>query len=98
MDSIFTISAGHPSLSGHFPGRPLVPGVVILQQVLARLATSQPQLSVSGIRKLKFLRQLSPEESFLVSFIPVKNGSIRFKCLMVNDNSVLAEGHLSLLV
>src|SRR3546814_2617840 len=30
----FVIAADHPSLPGHFPGRPLVPGVVVLDRVL----------------------------------------------------------------
>ena len=29
------IRADHPSLPGHFPGAPLVPGVVILDEVIA---------------------------------------------------------------
>jgi 3-hydroxyacyl-[acyl-carrier-protein] dehydratase len=32
-----TISADHPSLPGHFPGTPIVPGVVILDEILAAL-------------------------------------------------------------
>ena len=26
----FLIEAGHPSLPGHFPGRPIVPGVILM--------------------------------------------------------------------
>ena len=29
------IDANHPALPGHFPGRPIVPGVVLLDRVLA---------------------------------------------------------------
>lgn len=31
------IDAGHPSLPGHFPGNPIVPGVVLLDRVAAAL-------------------------------------------------------------
>ena len=30
----FTIPADHPALPGHFPGQPIVPGVVVLDRVV----------------------------------------------------------------
>jgi 3-hydroxymyristoyl/3-hydroxydecanoyl-(acyl carrier protein) dehydratase len=33
----FTVAMDHPSLPGHFPGNPIVPGVVLLDEVLACL-------------------------------------------------------------
>ncbi len=33
----FVIGADHPCLPGHFPGNPIVPGVVLLDEILARL-------------------------------------------------------------
>lgn len=35
----FCIDAEHPCLPGHFPGQPLVPAVVMLDQVAAALKT-----------------------------------------------------------
>jgi len=36
------IDAAHPALSGHFPGRPTVPGVLLLDEVLSALERMLP--------------------------------------------------------
>jgi 3-hydroxyacyl-[acyl-carrier-protein] dehydratase len=50
-----TISADHPSLPGHFPGTPIVPGVVILDEILAALTEWREDSHVTAIRAVKFL-------------------------------------------
>jgi len=47
------ISADHPSLPGHFPDRPLVPGVVILDEVLTALVEWRKDCQLAGIRAVK---------------------------------------------
>ena len=37
----FVVEPCHPCLPGHFPGSPLVPGVVVLDQVLAAIEDAQ---------------------------------------------------------
>lgn len=84
----------HPSLPGHFPGTPVVPGVVLLSEVLADLQRQRPQVQVAGIKKLKFLRMLFPEQCFTVEFAEPLERSLRFKCWQ--DGALLAEGNLAL--
>jgi len=35
---LLTVAPAHPALDGHFPGRPVLPGAVLLDEVLARCA------------------------------------------------------------
>ena len=51
------VDDAHPSLPGHFPGAPIVPGVVLLSEVLADQRRQLPHVQVIGIKKLKFLRR-----------------------------------------
>ena len=47
LDFEVRVAADHPSLQGHFPGNPIVPGVVLLDTVIANveLATGSPKYS-----------------------------------------------------
>ena len=90
-----SIAASHPSLPGHFPGHPIVPGVVILNKVIALLRAELPDGSIVGIKKMKFLTPLAADQLFTVQCKPIKNQGLRFQCLLA-DGELLAEGHLKL--
>jgi 3-hydroxymyristoyl/3-hydroxydecanoyl-(acyl carrier protein) dehydratase len=63
MPTRFEISPAHPALPGHFPGNPVVPGVVLLERVLdaARAALGrEPELV--ELAQVKFLTPLKPGE------------------------------------
>ena len=57
----FVIRIDHPALAGHFTGNPVVPGVVVLDQVLIGLKMTSSHQSLS-INQVKFLSLLYPEE------------------------------------
>jgi len=55
------VDPDHPALPGHFPGRPVVPGVVLLEAVLeaaAELLGHEPV--VAQLAQAKFLAPLLP--------------------------------------
>ena len=69
----FTIGADHPSLPGHFPGRPVVPGVVLLDEVLACLAART-------VLTAKFTRPVGPGTEVEVQARTEPSGRTVFAC------------------
>lgn len=100
---VLSIDSTHPSLPGHFPGVPVVPGVVFLSHILDEVQRQLPALCVIGVRKLKFLQMLLPEQSFRVEFSAPVEGALRFKCWRVparekedEARDLLVDGNLRL--
>jgi len=57
----FRIAAAHPALPGHFPGRPVVPGVVLLDRVAAAVER-EFGARIAALPQVKFLSPLLPDE------------------------------------
>ena len=88
------ISADHPSLPGHFPGAPLVPGVVILDEVLEALLEWRKGCLLTAIRTVKFLAPLKPGQAFTICFSASDDGGgeVNFSCRV--EDRVIVEGRL----
>ena len=63
-------------LEGHFPGRPIVPGVCQLQWVIAQVKSrTERPLHIRAIEDVKFHRPLPPLETFMMELIRSVDGS-----------------------
>ncbi len=82
------IDAAHPALPGHFPGRPLVPGVVMLEQVAQALRAWRGQ-RLARVAEAKFLAPLLPGETAVVR-LSAADARVRFE--IRRDDSLLARG------
>lgn len=74
------INEKHPSLPGHFPGNPVVPGVVIIDEVITAVNTWQPESIIEGFNSVKFLQPLLPNERFVIELHQSKANRIKFEC------------------
>lgn len=61
VEFYFCVSPDHPSLPGHFPQHPLVPGVLVLDHVLSNLQRATGR-RVERLRQVKFTTALRPQE------------------------------------
>ena len=88
------ITADHPSLVGHFPGDPVVPGVVLLEKVVQLLQQWQPDFKLKGLAHIKFLLPLRPNEEFMISLTQTKTDCVKFEC--IKHDKQFARGILKL--
>ncbi len=81
IEKNFLIDPFHPSLSGHFPGNPIVPGVVLLGEILESICQSLGHpLRISNVPVVKFHSPLRPNELVQLHFDLLPAQVITFFC------------------
>jgi 3-hydroxyacyl-[acyl-carrier-protein] dehydratase len=100
-------SSDDPMFAGHFPGDPLVPGV-ILTEALAQTAgiaaasalpeNTQPRFLLSAIRQMKFFRGVRPEEKIVLRArkMAAVDDLLQFEVEALIDGKQVAQGQLVL--
>ncbi|PKO37939.1 MAG: hypothetical protein CVU33_10745 [Betaproteobacteria bacterium HGW-Betaproteobacteria-6] len=76
------VPADHPAFAGHFPGRPIVPGVVLLDRAILFAEEMLDQAGQSGLNwqvgNAKFFSPVGPEEALTFSLTTKPSGAIAF--------------------
>lgn len=94
----FTIAADHRCLPGHFPGRPIVPGVVVLDRVLAAIEAQHGALGPLRMPQVKFLQPLLPEERAQIALEPLATidagSSPRWRFRVLRGDTLIASGEV----
>lgn len=68
-----------PTAAGHFPGNPIIPGALLLDEVLRAIAGANAA-PPSLIRSAKFLRPVRPGDALVVGWDTTGTGQTRFEC------------------
>ena len=102
-----SFASDDPIFAGHFPGNPLVPGV-ILTEALAQTAGivaasgypdgSKPLFLLSAIRGMKFFRPVRPEERIILCAekLGQMEDLLQFKVAASVAGTLVAEGQIVL--
>jgi 3-hydroxyacyl-[acyl-carrier-protein] dehydratase len=89
----WTVPVDHPAFAGHFPGRPIVPGVVLLDRVARAVADALGE-RVAGVGSAKFLSPVGPGAPLEFSWTAGTGRSVRFD--IASAGRAVATGTLTL--
>ena len=81
------IASDHPAFAGHFPGSPIVPGAVLLDEAMFAIAAATG-VAHRRVGWVKFLHPVRPADQLLIRHAMDANGSIRFEILSGADKMV----------
>ena len=87
----FSIPSDHPSLPGHFPGRPIVPGVVLIDRVLDAIEASHGPLGALRLPQVKFAQPLLPDE---IAQVELDGETPRWRFRVLRGDTLLASGEV----
>lgn len=98
MSHRFRVPADHPCLPGHFPGQPVVPGVLLLDAVQRAIESVLEEQGTAfatlRLPQVKFLQPLLPEQEALIELDGAAPGRWRFRVL--REDTLVASGEAAI--
>jgi 3-hydroxyacyl-[acyl-carrier-protein] dehydratase len=89
-----SVPSDHPCLAGHFPGRPVVPAVLLLELVAAALREHLGAVEITGVPAAKFLQPVAPQQMLQLKLrADAASGRAAFRCEAAG--SLVAQGELA---
>jgi 3-hydroxyacyl-[acyl-carrier-protein] dehydratase len=89
------IPSDHPAFEGHFPGAPIVPGVVLLDSALHAMAANLGlALESCTLTAVKFKSVVRPGQPVEVHFVRTEPALVRFE--LTSEGRPVASGTLAL--
>jgi len=94
MESTLHVAADHPAYAGHFPGHPILPGVVLLAEALHAIAEATGRGAERWtLTAAKFLQPVTPGMALTLVHTESGNGGVRFEVRA--GERVMASGTLA---
>jgi 3-hydroxymyristoyl/3-hydroxydecanoyl-(acyl carrier protein) dehydratase len=75
------IAADHPTGTGHFPGNPIIPGALLLAEVLRCIEQAEgTRFASCNVKAAKFLHPARPGDTIEIEYARSARGTIEFEC------------------
>jgi 3-hydroxymyristoyl/3-hydroxydecanoyl-(acyl carrier protein) dehydratase len=75
------LAAEHPTAAGHFPGNPIIPGALLLAEVLRCIEKAEGACFMScNVKAAKFLHPARPGDLVEIEYARSALGTIEFQC------------------
>lgn len=84
----YRVLENHPALAGHFPGNPVIPGVIILDYARELLENALPKTRIKSITTIKFMQPVFPEQEFCIHLKASDKNKVKFTCLC-NEKKII---------
>jgi 3-hydroxymyristoyl/3-hydroxydecanoyl-(acyl carrier protein) dehydratase len=85
----------HPSAGGHFPGNPIIPGAVLLREIVSAISAGGADAGCE-IRSAKFHRPVRPGDTLVIRWSAAADGGVRFSCSIGGTPRPVVTGSLRL--
>ncbi|WP_291140743.1 hypothetical protein [Hydrogenophaga sp.] len=94
LERAWQVPLDHPAFAGHFPGHPVLPGVVLLDLALEAARSFQTSAAdgVWLVPQAKFLQVVRPGDRLLLRLTPTATGTLNFE--FRRDGEQVASGQL----
>ncbi|SMM99137.1 (3R)-hydroxymyristoyl-[ACP] dehydratase [uncultured Candidatus Thioglobus sp.] len=85
----FVVADEHPSLAGHFPGNPIVPGAVIIEQIMQGFCALNEAKEIASLVTIKLMKPILPQQQVRVHFKEISAVLFSFECITNKEVSVI---------
>ena len=75
-----SIAVDHPAYAGHFPGQPILPGAILLDEALQAIAAREGRPAALGtLQSAKFPSPVRPGDALRLRYAATASGAFRFE-------------------
>jgi 3-hydroxymyristoyl/3-hydroxydecanoyl-(acyl carrier protein) dehydratase len=75
-----SVARDHPAFAGHFPGHPMLPGALLLAEVMAAVGEAPGRAATDWkVSSAKFLAPVPPGMALVISHETDATGAVRFE-------------------